>query len=598
MTSSKVKIDTINKNERTFDTLKDKVCTELRDKVVTAIEVTRRSQVPTLFFSNPGFGKTTTICSYARMQGMHVEELIGSQYSQDEILGFQSRTDKPYLEVLEPEWYHRIITYSQPHYEKKSSGTNFTLVEEDDVKKWTELLPECAKKVKETTSIVENLEKELTDPNLSEDDRIIKETVLKSTKMELERCTYNRDKYKAWLDDVEWCKPRTSILFLDEMSTASPNVQGAILNLCFNRKIRGNKELPKDCIILSAANYKANLSGFHDIISPQLNRFCIVNILPGNKNSNPKVAAYENLGFKLVDEFLQDFKESDLELPSFKTDFQFNETTNELFLEELRNELKKIIRKYTGVDSSRAILDFRNISFDGIYDRDDEIPEVYNFMSPRTMSYYARIVRAMCEMGISASNRNVYEPFVDGIFGLGTNNWDSDDTTAFLACITDFHQALYDMTSTLLNKYRKNYDTKKVGEERQIKKDSIFLDKRTITGKVKNAIALYDRGEFELSNPLTEQIVIQFDNEFCSFNENPILLKQKIIEICSDPKKIVSIKSDLESLMQFTEILEKLNKDNGYTPLLKSLKDELDNWAFYYTEFSNLVLEDTEPLNA
>ena len=67
MTSSKVKIDTINKNERTFDTLKDKVCTELRDKVVTAIEVTRRSQVPTLFFSNPGFGKTTTICSYARM---------------------------------------------------------------------------------------------------------------------------------------------------------------------------------------------------------------------------------------------------------------------------------------------------------------------------------------------------------------------------------------------------------------------------------------------------------------------------------------------------------------------------------------------------
>lgn len=598
MTSSKVKIDTINKNERTFDTLKDKVCTELRDKVVTAIEVTRRSQVPTLFFSNPGFGKTTTICSYARMQGMHVEELIGSQYSQDEILGFQSRTDKPYLEVLEPEWYHRIITYSQPHYEKKSSGTNFTLVEEDDVKKWTELLPECAKKVKETTSIVENLEKELTDPNLSEDDRLIKETVLKSTKMELERCTYNRDKYKSWLDDVEWCNPRTSILFLDEMSTASPNVQGAILNLCFNRKIRGNKELPKDCIILSAANYKANLSGFHDIISPQLNRFCIVNILPGNKNSNPKVAAYENLGFKLVDEFLQDFKESDLELPSFKTDFQFNETTNEIFLEELRNELKKIIRKYTGVDSSRAILDFRNISFDGIYDRDDEIPEVYNFMSPRTMSYYARIVRAMCEMGISASNRNVYEPFVDGIFGLGTNNWDSDDTTAFLACITDFHQALYDMTSTLLNKYRKNYDTKKVGEERQIKKDSMFLDKRTITGKVKNAIALYDRGEYELSNSLTEQIVIQFDNEFCSFNENPILLKQKIIEICSDPKKIVSIKSDLESLLQFIEILEKLNKDNGYTPLLKSLKDELDNWAFYYTEFSNLVLEDTEHLNA
>jgi hypothetical protein len=100
MTSDKVKIDKVNKNERTFDKSKDKICTELRDKIITSIEVTRRSKVPTLFFSNPGFGKTTTICSYARMQGMHVEELIGSQYSQDEILGFQSRTDKPYLEVL------------------------------------------------------------------------------------------------------------------------------------------------------------------------------------------------------------------------------------------------------------------------------------------------------------------------------------------------------------------------------------------------------------------------------------------------------------------------------------------------------------------
>ena len=598
MTSDKVKIDKVNKNERTFDKSKDKICTELRDKIITSIEVTRRSKVPTLFFSNPGFGKTTTICSYARMQGMHVEELIGSQYSQDEILGFQSRTDKPYLEVLEPEWYHRIITYAQPHYEKKSSGTNFTLVEEDDVNRWTELLPEYAQKVKDTTLVVEDLEKELAYPNISADDKIIKETVLKSKKMELERFTYNRDKYKAWLEDVEWRGPRTSILFLDEMSTASPNVQGAILNLCFNRKIRGNKELPKDCIILSAANYKANLSGFHDIISPQLNRFCIVNILPGNKNSNPDIAAYEELGFKLVDEFLQDFKEVDLELPEFRTDFQFNDTTNELFLEDLRNELKKVIRKYTGKDSSRAMLDFRNISFDGMYDRDDDIPEVYNFMSPRTMSYYARIVRAMCEMGILASNRSVYEPFVDGIFGLGTNNWDTNETEAFHACITDFHQALYDMTSTLLNKYRKNFDSKKVGEERQIRKDSAFMDTKTITGKVKNIVALHDRNEYDLGDKLTEEVTIQFDNEFCKNTESPVLFKNQLIEVCSDPKNVVSVKSDLESLKQFVEILEKLSKDDGYTPLKKGIKEELNNWAFYYTELSNLVLEDEKPLTA
>ena len=58
------------------------------------------------------------------------------------------------------------------------------------------------------------------------------------------------------------------------------------------------------------------------------------------------------------------------------------------------------------------------------------------------------------------------------------------------------------------------------------------------------------------------------------------------------------MKSDLESLKQFVEILEKLSKDDGYTPLKKGIKEELDNWAFYYTELSNLVLEDDKPLTA
>ena len=586
MTSSKVNIDTVEKNERTLHTkVNDDICTELRDRIVTSIEITKRSKVPTLFFSNPGFGKTTTICSYARIQGMHVEELIGSQYSQDEILGFQSRTDKPYLEILEPEWYHRIVTYDQPHYEKISSGTNFTLVEEDDVKKWQDNLVNATSRVNELTTKISELELDTSNTDS------IKDTLIKTTKMELERCKYDIEKYTGLLNDVEWRERRPSILFLDEMSTASPNVQGAILNLCFNRKIRGNKELPDDCIILSAANYKANLSGFHDIIAPQLNRFCIINILPGNKNSDPKVNTYEELGFKLVNEFLQDFKEVDLDLPQFRTDFTFNDVTCSLFLEDLRSELKKIIRKYTG-NSSRATLDFRNISFDGIYDRDDSVPEVYNFMSPRTMSYYARIVRAMCEMGITPNDRSTYEPFVDGIFGLGTNNWDSDDPEAFLACVTEFHQSLYDMTSTLLSKYRKNTSERKLGQERQIKKDSELLDTKTITGKVKRVIAQHERGEYELTDPLTEQITIQFNDEYFNFTKSPEIFKRKMYEICSDPKKVVVVKSDLESLRQFVEVLDSFGKDDAFAPLKECIIEELNNWSFYYTELSNLTLED------
>lgn len=583
--SDRVKVDKVSKTERTFNSpSKSDVVTEMRDKVVTAIEITKRSGVPTLFMSNPGYGKTTTICSYARKMGMHVEELIGSQYSQDEILGFQSRTDKSYLEVLEPEWYHRIITYSEPHYEKISSGLNFTLVEEEDVKRWNEKLVQFSESVKTLEVEIKTLE---DDANTKTDS--VKETSLRFKKMELERAKGNVIKYQAWLNDVELRNPRASILFLDELSTASPNVQGAILNLCFNRKIRGNKELPNDCIILSAANFKANLTGFNNLIAPELNRFCIVNLLPGSKSSDKTRSSYEDLGFKLVDEFLQDFKEVDLPIPEFRTDFKFNDYTNKSFLEDLRSELKKIIRKYTGVDTSRAVLDFRNISFDGIYDRDDDVPEVYNFMSPRTMSYYARVVRAMCEMGINSTQKNIYESYVDGILGLGTNNWADTDPLAFLACITEFHNSLYDMTTTLLNKYRQNISERKVGMERKIKSDLLFSDTRTITGKVKTVISMNDHGDFQVSDPIVSQLTQQITNELMV--ENPITLIEKIKDICSTPEKVIGFRSDLESLKQFNQILISNDKDNSYKPVTEAIDEELKNWEFYYNELANVSYE-------
>ena len=588
-TSSKTKVDKISKTERTFkQSDNSNVVTEMRDKVITAIEITKRSGVPTLYMSNPGYGKTTTICSYARKMGMHVEELIGSQYSQDEILGFQSRTNKSYLEVLEPEWYHRIMAYSEPHYEKISSGLNFTLVEEDDIKNWNEKLKESlSEKERLTKEVLENEQKIL---NLSGLEKDVAETSLRISKMELEKADYNYTKYKAWLDDVEWRSPRASILFLDELSTASPNVQGAILNLCFNRKIRGNKELPKDCIILSAANFKANLTGFNNLIAPELNRFCIVNLLPGSKSSDTTRASYEELGFKLVDEFLQDFKEVDLPIPEFRTDFKFDDYTNQAFLTDLRFELKKIIRKYTGVDTSRAILDFRNISFDGIYDRDDNVPEVYNFMSPRTMSYYARVVRAMCEMGINSTQKNIYESYVDGILGLGTNNWADTDPLAFLSCLTDFHNSLYDMTTTLLNKYRQNLSERKIGMERKIKTDSLFSDNRTITGKVKTIINMNEHKEFDVSDPIVTSLISQVSTELLV--ENPIILIEKIKDICSTPEKVISFRSDLESLKQFNQVLMDNDKDGSYTPVTSAIKQELDNWEFYYTELANVSYGD------
>ena len=129
----------------------------IRDSIELAISVSAHSGVPILFLANPGLAKSTITAGWAARNGYHLETLIGSRFTQEEILGFQVRiedktTGETYLELLEPHWYRSII-----QHEKKG---------------------------------------------------------------------------------------RPALLFLDELSTVQENVQGAMLQLVFDRTIGHGKKLP------------------------------------------------------------------------------------------------------------------------------------------------------------------------------------------------------------------------------------------------------------------------------------------------------------------------------------------------------------------
>src|SRR5574344_1997927 len=89
------------------DNIKD--YNQLRNLIATSIEFSKISKLPVLFLSNPGYGKTSTINEYAYLNGYHVESLIGSRFSPEEILGYQVNNGGDHLQVLQPEWYSRII---------------------------------------------------------------------------------------------------------------------------------------------------------------------------------------------------------------------------------------------------------------------------------------------------------------------------------------------------------------------------------------------------------------------------------------------------------------------------------------------------------
>lgn len=453
---------------------------QLRDTIVTAIEASRRSQVPVLFFSNPGYGKTTTIKNYANKIGYHVESLIGSQFSQDEILGFQANTGAGHLEVLEPQWYSRIMA-------AKAEG-------------------------------------------------------------------------------------KASILFLDELSTVSGRVQGALLQLCFEREIRGGKKLPEDCVVVSAANYKQNLPSYSEIIAPQLNRFAVINLLANENNDLMSNA------FSVVDEFIQDFKETEIEIPTFADKTLSAEESAEL-VTRVNMAFKNLFKVYTQTkDISIGHLDMRNISYDGIYDRGDDLPEVLNFVSGRTLSYYTRLVKSLIEMGIDSTN-DIYKKFVDGLIGLGTNSWEEDNYQARQAQIQKYRSKTWVMTAKLLDSFK---DSNKSLFANGGVSGSSILDTKTIAGKVRNFIGEMNYGDNSVLMStefaaIARDVLVEYDVKSVD------ALTAKLSSSQNKVADILAFKTDYEAISLFATNLEgKLSEIPELSYYIDPIKKVLDAYKDYY----------------
>lgn len=70
-----------------------------------------------------------------------------------------------------------------------------------------------------------------------------------------------------------------TLLFLDEITTASTFVQGPLLHIIFEKSCKDEK-FPEDTLIVAAGNYAENLSATVELLSPIMNRFMIYNLVP------------------------------------------------------------------------------------------------------------------------------------------------------------------------------------------------------------------------------------------------------------------------------------------------------------------------------
>ena len=282
----------------------------IEQNIIDAVEISKVSHIPVLFMSNPGLGKTTILTRYADHNDMHLETLIGSRFTPEEISGYQVNPNNgtDHLVHLSPEWFSRI--------------------------------------------------------------------------------QQNAD------------QGRQTLLFIDELSTCSEFVQGALLSLIFDRTIGSGKYLPDDCLIVAAANYAGNLPSTMNIMAPTLNRFIIVNL---NHNYN---------ALDLMQEFLNPPVPPFYPGPAHLLTDEFKEN----FMARYQNIWKEVFLKYSDKEGQLGMLDIANQKLDGIYTDSESC--IYNFISGRTLSYLSRALMAYSSLCLT--NRDILSKIIDGLVGAGT----------------------------------------------------------------------------------------------------------------------------------------------------------------------------------
>jgi len=251
--------------------------------------------------------------------------------------------------------------------------------------------------------------------------------------------TYTPD----WFDEITENKAAgfKTLLFVDELSQAADNVQGAMLQLIFDRRVGGRDNyLPDDCLVVAAANYKGNIPPQCGIQAPTLNRFCIINVRYSDSTA-------------LVDEFLQSEEERTANIPVFKR----NIITDNIRADAraiLKESLKFMFGTFSKKDDKDIFLDVNNTEYADLFDQPGPI---YNFITGRTVDYMYKMALGCIHINlIRKTNKDVVHNIFMGLGGAGTGGLHSDKhkedyKTAFMTAIQKVLRKAVELNKSEMN---------------------------------------------------------------------------------------------------------------------------------------------------
>ena len=160
----------------------------------------------------------------------------------------------------------------------------------------------------------------------------------------------------SWLVEFEKLAKngKRNILFIDELSTATPFIQGPVLDLIFNKTL-GTYSLPKNTIIVAGANYSVDLEDNFNLLSPVLNRFMIINLSLDDVDFN-EVANFDINNLKTQEDY-----KNYLNIKQEKNDIDYNLVKN--YLLSIISSKDKTIGSYDENIGQLGFLSVRSFSY-------------------------------------------------------------------------------------------------------------------------------------------------------------------------------------------------------------------------------------------
>lgn len=253
----------------------------------------------------------------------------------------------------------------------------------------------------------------------------------------------------AWYEQVMYnhANGKKTLLFLDEITTASEWVQSALLHLIFERKV-GMESIPEDTLIVSAGNYSQSLGNNFGLIPPLMNRFCIYNIVPTVKDLDIFLNEHDGAIVGKPKNKMEGIKKLLEGLDNMSVDITDEDMAKvgEYFERGIREQTKVLMT------SGKKVIDLAVSDMQSLYQDVNNDALLKGFVTFRTLNYLKRVTLAAYKcFGKEGLVCPAYRLIVQGLCGIGL----SRDTSTKNVIVSDVDKDYYDQISLITEEVEK-----------------------------------------------------------------------------------------------------------------------------------------------